>query len=151
MQVLSFQNGKERYCLKVEDISQVLSEVDVVPLPRAPNFFDGIFQLRGKVIGLLNFRAVLTGETEPTPSQILVLSEPRNHLAIRVPGMVESHFLKEDRLDLRECEEIEGDFVEGIVYDGQEIYHILSASKIFLHARSLITQAEANLGGGERA
>jgi chemotaxis signal transduction protein len=143
MQVLSFRNGKETYCVKVSEVSEVLNQVDVVALPRAPELFDGIFQLRGRVIGLFNLQKLLQAESLTGDSQILVLAEPHNQLAVRIPGNIESHLLNEDAMDLREAEAGQGDLLEGIVYDGEEIYHILSLAKVFSHAQLLITQSDA--------
>jgi len=135
------------YCVKVSEVSEVLSDAEVVPLPRAPESFDGIFQLRGRVIGLFNLRKLLNPSGSDV-SQILVLSEPHQQFAVRVPGFVESRTLKENAVELRETEAGEGDLLEGIVYDGEEIFHILSLSKVFSHAEMLIKNSDAVGEGG---
>jgi len=142
MQVLSFRTEKEVYCVKVSEVSEVLSEAAVIPLPRAPESFDGIFQLRGRVIGLFNLRKLLNPSSSDV-SQILILSDPHQQFAVRVPGFVESRMLKEDAIELRETEAGDGDLLEGIVYDGEEIFHILSLSKVFSHAEMLIKNSDS--------
>lgn len=133
--------------MKVTEVSEVLNDAEVVPLPRSPELFDGIFQLRGRVVGLFNLRKLLNPSSTAL-SQILVLSEPHQQFAVRVPGTVESRTLKENTVDLRETEAGDEDLLEGIVFDGEEIFHILSLSKIFTHAEMLIQKSHSVGEGG---
>jgi len=131
MQVLTFQHEHENYCLNIEDVSAVLQHVEVLSLPRVPALFEGIFQLRGKIITLFNFERHLGVADSERESQILVFSEPRSHFAMRVPGLIEAMTLHSDPKDLTGQETKVSPFLEAIVYDGHEIYHLLSASRIF--------------------
>lgn len=133
MQVLTFRYGKENYCLRIEEVSEVLPDVAPVEMPRLPPGFAGIFQLRGKVITLFDFARSL-GQPGEIDSQIVVFSEPRDHFSIRIPGVIESRELRSDPRDITGRETAVSPFLESIVYDGQEIYHLLSAAKIFSRA-----------------
>lgn len=137
MKVLSFHHQKERFCIKLSDVSEVVQDPVIVSLPRIPDPFDGIFQLRGRVVTVLNFAKCMGGAAEDIVSQILVFAEPRQHFSMRVPGLLESLSLEFERMEVPGTESEGGTFLEGIVYDGQEIYHVLSALRIFSYARKL--------------
>src|SRR5580765_1805973 len=100
MQVLTFQYGQENYCMNIDDVSEVLQDVAVVSLPRVPSPFEGIFQLRGRIITLFNFERYLEGTESAGESQIMVFADPRSHFAIRVPGLIESRTLNSEPKEL---------------------------------------------------
>src|SRR5207253_6478962 len=49
-----FRSGRERFCLPVLDVEEVLDWPPVTKLPLAPAFLLGIFNLRGVIVPLID-------------------------------------------------------------------------------------------------
>lgn len=145
MQYLVFEHGRESYCISIDEVSEVLHSADVLALPRIPPEFDGIFQLRGRPVTLLNFAGCfLAGEAgTAAESEILIFAEPYQHFGIRVSGLIESRELEHEKLEVPSSDDNRvGAVVEGIIRDGEtKIYNLLSADKIFQHARNLVAES----------
>lgn len=146
-----FRIGKETYGIRLSDISEVVAGVSVVRIPRVRAPFEGIFQLRGRVIALLDLAQCFWPGTETeagAESEVLVLAGSARNLAIRVPGLVESANTESEALEAASAEGI-GAILDGIVSENQQIYHVVSASKLLIHARKVLTESEqASLAAG---
>jgi purine-binding chemotaxis protein CheW len=53
---LSFSLGREDYGLEIMKVREIIRYVDVTPVPRVPNYVDGVINLRGQVIPVINLR-----------------------------------------------------------------------------------------------
>src|ERR1044072_1403352 len=49
-----FRSGRERFCLPGLDVEEVLEWPIVTPLPLAPGYMMGIFNLRGAIVPLID-------------------------------------------------------------------------------------------------
>jgi chemotaxis signal transduction protein len=49
-----FRAGRERYCLSVLEVEEVVDWPPVTPLPLAPSFLMGIFNLRGAIVPIID-------------------------------------------------------------------------------------------------
>jgi purine-binding chemotaxis protein CheW len=57
LDVVVFELGGQLFGLPAPDVRELLRAVAVVPLPRAPAVVKGVFNLRGRVVPLLDVRA----------------------------------------------------------------------------------------------
>jgi len=53
---LTFSLGREEYGLEIIKVREIIRYVDVTPVPRVPNYVDGVINLRGQVIPVINLR-----------------------------------------------------------------------------------------------
>lgn len=56
LQVLVFELARQRYALPSSDVRQVVRAVSVMPLPRAPDIVEGVIDVRGAVVPVLDVR-----------------------------------------------------------------------------------------------
>jgi purine-binding chemotaxis protein CheW len=56
LQVLVVEVGRQRYGLPVADVRELVRAVTIVALPRAPAIVEGIINLRGRVVPVLDIR-----------------------------------------------------------------------------------------------
>lgn len=75
-QIVAFCLGSETYGVDIQKVREIIPIQKIVPVPRAPDFVEGIINLRGKVIAVLDLRKHFGFEKkEPTPEQRIVLTE----------------------------------------------------------------------------
>lgn len=56
LQLVTFQLGKEHYGVDIMDVKEINGIEDVRPIPNAPTYVEGIFNLRGDIIPVINLQ-----------------------------------------------------------------------------------------------
>ncbi|TVR05225.1 MAG: chemotaxis protein CheW [Spirochaetaceae bacterium] len=54
IQLVTFQLGGEQYGVNIMEVEGIVKVEDVRPIPHAPNYVEGIFNLRGEIIPVIN-------------------------------------------------------------------------------------------------
>ena len=53
-QLVTFQIGEELYGIDIMEVKEIVRVQDVRPIPNAPSYVEGIFNLRGDIIPIIN-------------------------------------------------------------------------------------------------
>jgi len=53
-QLVTFQLGEELYGVNIMDVKEIVKKQNVRPIPHAPHYVEGIFNLRGEIIPVIN-------------------------------------------------------------------------------------------------
>jgi purine-binding chemotaxis protein CheW len=69
-----FRAGRERFCLSVLDVEEVVEWPALTPLPLAPPFLMGIFNLRGSIIPIVDIAFTEGRRADLPPRQVVVAS-----------------------------------------------------------------------------
>jgi purine-binding chemotaxis protein CheW len=71
-----FRAGRERFCLSVSDVEEVVEWPALTPLPMAPSFLMGIFNLRGMIVPAIDI-AFTEGRRPDLPPKHCVVAVVR--------------------------------------------------------------------------
>ncbi|MCA9498368.1 MAG: chemotaxis protein CheW [Nitrospirales bacterium] len=76
LQMVSFQLGDEVFAIDILEVQEIIRMLEITQVPNAPHYVEGVVNLRGKVIPIINLRARfgLSG-TEPTKDTRIVVVE----------------------------------------------------------------------------
>jgi purine-binding chemotaxis protein CheW len=75
-QYVLFRIGAEEYGLPIAKVSSIIRYEPATPVPRAPEAIEGVINLRGRVVPVVNLGKRLFGTTfEPTPRSRIVVAE----------------------------------------------------------------------------
>lgn len=87
----SFEVGGRLLALDVAQVREVVRWQEVTPLPRAPELIEGVIDLRGQVIPVLDLRRALTGKrVEPNArTRVVVLETDGLVLGLAVEAAVD--------------------------------------------------------------
>lgn len=55
---LVFNISKENYAVPLSDVREILKIPTITSLPKKPNYFSGVFNLRGKIVSVIDMRKV---------------------------------------------------------------------------------------------
>src|SRR5882672_6593162 len=77
-EILLFEIGGERYGLPSVDVRELVRAVTIVPLPRAPAIVEGLINLRGRIVPVLDVRSRFRVPAKPL--------EPSDHFIIASVG-----------------------------------------------------------------
>jgi purine-binding chemotaxis protein CheW len=76
VQVVSFHLGKEEYGVDISQVQEIIRLVEITHVPRAPQFIEGVINLRGQLIPIVDLRTRFDmPRAEPTKSTRIVVTE----------------------------------------------------------------------------
>ncbi len=79
VQVVSFHLGGEEYGVDISQVQEIIRMVDITHVPRAPHFMEGVINLRGQLIPIIDLRTRFSmPRTEQTKSTRIVVTEIGN-------------------------------------------------------------------------
>jgi purine-binding chemotaxis protein CheW len=112
MDVVVFEVGGQFYALPAADVRELVRAVAIVPLPRAPSIVEGVINLRGKIVPVLDIRSRFRLPAKPLDpgDHFLVASAGEFLVAVRADRAVNLI-----RLDNTDVEEARG-LVPGVEY-----------------------------------
>jgi len=55
-QMVGFLVGSEEYCVDILKVQEIIRMMDITRIPNAPDYAEGVINLRGRVIPVINFR-----------------------------------------------------------------------------------------------
>lgn len=81
-----FRAGRERFCLPVLEMEEVVDWPQVTPVPRAPAFLMGVFNLRGAIIPIIDiaFSEQRRPDLVPRHVVVAVLEQGQGQNAMRI-------------------------------------------------------------------
>ncbi len=65
MQVASFHVGAQEYALDIMQIKEIINPIEITVVPKAPPFIEGIIELRGAVLPVVDLRKRFALEVMP--------------------------------------------------------------------------------------
>lgn len=101
VQFLTFKLDEQEYGLDIAHVVQVVRMVALTRAPKAPDYVEGIFNLRGKVIPVIDIRKRCGLEPKPydLDTQLLVAKTDGHTLAIAVDVVSEVLTLAKESLE----------------------------------------------------
>ncbi|MEJ2368393.1 MAG: chemotaxis protein CheW [Acidobacteriota bacterium] len=87
--LLLFSLGKRKYAISITEISQIVPERTLTPIPHVPSFVKGVFSLRGKVVSVLEVagRLGLKIPKHQVEGKIIVLDASTDLFGLRVDSI----------------------------------------------------------------
>ncbi len=91
VQLCAFGVGEQEYVLDVMRIRSIVRPLKITPVPHAPTFLEGMIELRGTVIPVVDMRRRLGAEVRPTgpKARMLVVSVSGREVALLVDRVEE--------------------------------------------------------------
>jgi purine-binding chemotaxis protein CheW len=73
LQLVSFRLGDEEYAVDILKVQEINRMVEITVIPNTPAYFEGVINLRGKVIPVVNLRKKFGLETKEPDSQTRIM------------------------------------------------------------------------------
>lgn len=139
LQCVTFTLEDETYGMNVMQVQEVLREVEVAPVPGAPNYVLGIINLRGNVVSVIDARTRfgLQPKESDEMSRIIVIEAQQQILGILVDSVAEVVDIERDEIDtapnVGNAETSK--YIDGVVSRGDKLLILVDLNK-------LLTQSE---------
>ena len=133
--ILIFNVDDYTYGLPIENIKEIIRIVAFNPMPKQPPFVEGIFNLRGEVVPLIDFRRrFLMGVTEKDISKRIIVSRFEKY----VVGFLVDHVEAVKSFNESELKDISNEklgldfnYIENIVLQDEQIVAMLNLKSLF--------------------
>ena len=134
-QILVFTLANEELGLDISCVREVLRPREIYPLPKTPPFVEGVINLRGHIVALIDLRKRLNGKQigDGINKRIIICKLNRFIVGLTVNSLREIiTFSKEDIMPTPEVlsMQMEADVISGIARVGERIIPILDLEYI---------------------
>ncbi len=132
--------GALRYAVPAHSVQEVVEAQATVPVPQVPAFVRGVFPLAGRVVVLIELRALLglpppTGEASG-PGRTLVVNTEAGPMGLRVDAVLGLQELARSRLRLSHGE-VDAPVLETFL-DGPHVVSVLDVQRLVSLAESRV-------------
>jgi purine-binding chemotaxis protein CheW len=135
-QLVSFKIGSEEFGLNIKQVREIIRYRQATPVPRAPDFIEGVINLRGQVVAVVNLAKRLNLEAKPISdiSRIIVVEIDDGTVGIIVDEANE--VLRLPVNDIQEtpdliASKIEKKFIKGVGKLGERLIILMDLRQIF--------------------
>lgn len=137
--LLTFLIGKDVYALDIDMVIEITEYTEVTRIPMAPSCIQGMFNLRGHVLPLINLaqRFDKSASEINKRTSIIVLDIPYQGEFVSLGVMVDaiSQVVQVAKYSIEPCPEfgvgIDASFVKGMVKEGEGFVSLLDVDKVF--------------------
>lgn len=139
LQLVTFQLGEEQYGVDIMDVDGIVKPEEVRPIPSAPAYVEGIFNLRGAIIPVINLhrrfhiaRARLD-DSDRLLSGFVILSVNEMQLAVIIDKV--SRVVRVKRAEMQPPPQvfsgIGAEYIEGVISRSEGYLIVLDVAKLF--------------------
>ncbi len=101
-QFVGFMIAEEHFGVDIMIVEEIIKMIDITPVPRAPSFVEGIINMRGRVIPIVDLRKKLGMSSGPVTDQmrIIVIFINEKRIGFIVDNVEEVIRINEDAIDV---------------------------------------------------
>jgi purine-binding chemotaxis protein CheW len=139
LQLVTFELGGETYGIDIMQVEGIVQVQQVRPIPYAPDYVEGIFNLRGEIIPVINLhrrfrlKQVELSEEDKLLSGMVIMSIDEMHLAVMIDKV--SRVVRVNKEDIQPPPQmisgIGAEYIQGVVSNDDGYLIILEARRLF--------------------
>ncbi|RCK78579.1 MAG: Positive regulator of CheA protein activity (CheW) [Candidatus Ozemobacter sibiricus] len=101
VQVVGFYLGNDEYAITIAKVREIQSMTEIRKVPKAPKFVEGVINLRGRILPIIDLRKrfELPPAVDPAQAKILIVEFNRNHVGLVVDNVSEVIRLYSDQIE----------------------------------------------------
>jgi purine-binding chemotaxis protein CheW len=138
IQVATFLCGAEEYGVDISQIQEIIRVVEVTRLPRTPDYVDGVINLRGQLIPIIDLRTRLgLQRAERTKNTRIIISD----IGTKQVGIVVDSASEVLTIPLEAIEQApeimggaDGDYIQGVGKVGNRLVILLDLTIVAMKA-----------------
>ncbi|OGP94031.1 MAG: chemotaxis protein CheW [Deltaproteobacteria bacterium RBG_19FT_COMBO_56_10] len=118
LQLVTFRLGNEEFSLDILRVQEIIRHMELTRVPRTPDFVDGVINLRGRVIPVLDLRkrfGLPSGE-RTNETRIIVVDVDNKTVGLKVDAVSEVLRLPADTVEPAPAivTGVESDYIKGV-------------------------------------
>lgn len=131
-QIVVFELDGQYYALPILEIQEIIRTVDVTPVPNTNNYVEGVINLRGNVIPIINLRKRLgLSKTEKNDeTRIVVVEHNEEKIGLVVDKVLEVGQYRKDEIEPPSVIGQNVEFLHGVVKKKNNLWLLLNLAKV---------------------
>jgi purine-binding chemotaxis protein CheW len=133
-QIVIFEIGAEYFGVSIAAVESIIKMQTITSMPHAPSFVEGVTNLRGKILPVIDLRKRFGLAPQPcnTNSRIIVIADGGIEVGMVVDGVSEVLTLSEDTVEPAPpiTASVEAGFITGIAKIDNRLVILLDLGKI---------------------
>jgi purine-binding chemotaxis protein CheW len=133
-QILVFKVSNDELGLDISCVREVLRQQEIYRLPKTPDFIEGVINLRGHIVPLIDLRKRLHGKQIEKPGKRIIICKVNKLIVgLTVDDLTEIIALPEENIKPTPklaAVQMEGDVTPGLAKIGERIIPILDLANI---------------------
>lgn len=135
IQLVVFRLAGEEFGLDIAQVREIIRMQGITPMPQAPEFIEGVINLRGQIIGVMDLakRFGLKSQTKTEKSRIVVVEIKENTVGLIVDEVPEVLRISEGQIDPTPSvieSQVHSEFIRGVGKLEDRLLILLAAEKI---------------------
>ncbi len=135
-QLVCFRLGEENFGVDIENVQEINRMVDITKIPQAPVFVDGVINLRGQIIPVIDLRTRFGFprlEDESKETRIVVVETQSVTVGLVVDAVTEVLRLSQEKIEEAPdiTSNIDAQYIEGVAMMDERLLILLDTNKIF--------------------
>lgn len=134
LQLVTFRLGNEEFSLDILRVQEIIRHMDLTRVPRTPDFVDGVINLRGRVIPVLDLRKRfgLPSDERTNETRIIVVDVDNKTVGLKVDAVSEVLRLPADTVEPAPAivTGAESDYIKGVGKLDGRLLILLDVEKI---------------------
>ncbi|OQX81665.1 MAG: chemotaxis protein CheW [Candidatus Omnitrophica bacterium 4484_70.1] len=101
IQLVIFKIGKEEFGVNIHQVKEIVRLTSITPIPRAPKFIEGVVNLRGQVLAVMDLakRLELPSQPRSEKTRIIIVEVENNTVGMIVDEVTEVLRLPMDKIE----------------------------------------------------
>lgn len=153
-QLVVFRIGVEEFGVEINQVKEIVRLVPITPIPRAPDFIEGVVNLRGQILAVIDLAKRL--ELKPSPrserTRIIVAELGENTIGMIVDEVSEVLRIAEKSIDPTPemiTTELQYEYIKGVGKIDDRLLILIDLAKVLSTDETEITQKAKNIITGE--
>lgn len=134
LQLVTFRLGKEEYGVNIEQVREIIRVVEIIHVPKAPSFVEGLINLRGTVVSVIDLRKRfdITPSGEKEAERIIVVEVQNRTIGVIVDSVLEVLRLSSSNIDdvPPTVSGVDTKFLFGVGKIGERLMMLLDLDKV---------------------
>ncbi len=133
MEILSFILDEKFFGILLDKVGEIVEAVRVTPVPLAPEYIEGVMNLRGDPVSIIDLKRKIGFKGRAESNDIILCYIKDSVVGLRVDQILTIHKFSSDAL--REVspsleEDIESKYIKGIVQIEEDRYIIIDVERL---------------------
>lgn len=127
IQIIVFTLDDQYYALNTDKVKEISVKMSASNIPNAPSWIEGLINLRGNVIPLVNLFKLLDQDGELCYNNIIIVKNEEDDVGLMVSAVIKVVNIPEE--DLQKTKDLK-DGIAGIILMDDEIVNLIDLEKL---------------------